>query len=118
MALPLARLRPWRQLASTLSGVGLGPAIATTALAAIDALRPTTVVPGHYLANPDGTPPRGTAGVTFTRGYLQAFEEEAARPGDSARLAAAMKARYPQLGDDSSLVLGAKVVKGELKWPQ
>ncbi|MDM0003769.1 MBL fold metallo-hydrolase [Variovorax sp. J22G73] len=84
----------------------------------IAALHPKTVVPGHYLPNADGSAPYTVASVKFTRSYLQAFEVEAAKAKDSGELIAAMKKRYPRLEDASSLELGAKVVKGEMKWPQ
>ncbi|GKS87856.1 MBL fold metallo-hydrolase [Acidovorax sp. SUPP2539] len=84
----------------------------------IDALQPEVVVPGHFVPDASGREPRSTASVAFTRGYVKAFEEEAARAKDSAALVAAMKKRYPQLGESSSLDLGAKVIKGEMKWPQ
>lgn len=85
-----------------------------TTLAGIAALKPTRVVPGHYL----GKEPAGIAAVRYTADYLKAFEAEAAKAGDSAALVAAMKQRYPQAGEVSSLELSAKVVKGEMKWPQ
>jgi len=88
------------------------------ALDSIAALHPKTVVPGHYLPNANGASPYTLASVKFTRGYLQAFEIEAAKARDSGELIAAMKRRYPKLEDVSSLELGAKVVKGEMKWPQ
>lgn len=84
----------------------------------IEALRPKTVVPGHYLPNTNGSAPYSLASVKFTRGYLQAFETEAKQAKDSAALIAAMKKRYPKLEDASSLELSAKVIKGEMKWPQ
>jgi len=84
----------------------------------IQALHPKTVVPGHYLPNADGSAPYTIASVKFTRGYLKAFETEAAKAKDSAALIAAMKKRYPKLEDASSLELGARVIKGEMKWPQ
>ncbi|MGJ7563140.1 MBL fold metallo-hydrolase [Variovorax sp. GB1R11] len=84
----------------------------------IGALHPRTVVPGHYLPNANGSAPYTVASVKFTRDYLKAFEVEAAKAKDSAALIAAMKKRYPTLRDTSSLELGAKVVKGEMKWPQ
>ncbi|MDP9901863.1 MBL fold metallo-hydrolase [Variovorax ginsengisoli] len=87
-------------------------------LDAIDALHPRTVVPGHYLPDADGKLPHTPASVKFTRSYLQAFEQEAAKSTDAAALIARMKQRYPQLGESSSLDLGAKVIKGEMKWPQ
>ncbi|SFO77708.1 Glyoxylase, beta-lactamase superfamily II [Variovorax sp. OK605] len=87
-------------------------------LGRIEALHPKTVVPGHYLPNANGSAPYSPASVKFTRGYLKAFETEAAKAKDSAALIAAMKKRYPTLEDASSLELGAKVIKGEMKWPQ
>lgn len=87
-------------------------------LDAITALQPVTVVPGHYLPGPDGKAPYDLAAVQFTRDYLAVFEEEAAKAADSAALIAAMKRRYPGLGEESSLALSAKVIKGEMKWPQ
>lgn len=83
----------------------------------IDALHPVAVVPGHALPGADGKLST-TQGVAFTRSYLKAFETEAARAKDSAALIAAMTKRYPALGEPSSLELSAKVIKGEMKWPQ
>ncbi|HBQ78831.1 MAG TPA: MBL fold metallo-hydrolase, partial [Erwinia persicina] len=37
---------------------------------------------------------------------------------DAASYTAAMKTRYPALKEASSLELSAKVLKGEMKWPQ
>lgn len=82
-------------------------------LDSIAAQKPATVVPGHYL----GEAPKGLEAVKFTAGYLETFEREAAKAKDSAELIAAMKKRYPSLGQQSSLELGAKVIKGEMKWP-
>lgn len=87
-------------------------------LGRIEALRPKTVVPGHFEPNADGSMPYSVASVKFTRSYLQAFEAEAAKAKDSAALVAAMKKRYPKLQHASSLELSAKVIKGEMKWPQ
>jgi len=87
-------------------------------LGRIEALRPKTVVPGHFEPNADGSMPYSLASVKFTRSYLQTFETEAAKAKDSAALVAAMKKRYPKLQHASSLELSAKVIKGEMKWPQ
>ncbi len=57
------------------------------ALKGIEALKPTTVIPGHYL----GEVPEGTKAVTFTADYLKSFEEHAAKTRDSAALIDAMK---------------------------
>ncbi|MNW04410.1 hypothetical protein D3C71_2004950 [compost metagenome] len=70
------------------------------------------MVPGHYLGESD----RSLAGVQFTAAYIKAFDEETAKAKDSATLIAAMKKRFPTLGDESSLELSAKVAKGEMKW--
>ncbi|MBD0705231.1 MULTISPECIES: MBL fold metallo-hydrolase [Pseudomonas] len=81
-------------------------------LEGIEKLQPNTVIPGHYL----GDSARSLAPVKFTAEYIKAFDEETAKAKDSAALIAAMKQRYPDLGEDSSLELSAKVAKGEMKW--
>ena len=81
-------------------------------LKTIDSLQPKTVIPGHFL----GDSARSLAPVHFTADYIKAFDEETAKAKDSAELIAAMKKRYPDLGEDSSLELSAKVAKGEMKW--
>ncbi|SOE52693.1 Metallo-beta-lactamase superfamily protein PA0057 [Orrella dioscoreae] len=78
----------------------------------ITALQPETVIPGHFL----GAIPTGLAAVDFTRAYLRAFDEEAAKAGNAAELIAALKRRYPDLGGETSLALSAKVIKGEMQW--
>ena len=81
-------------------------------LHSIENLKPNTVVPGHYL----GDSARSLAAVQFTAEYIKAFDEETAKAKDSAALIAAMKKRFPALGEESSLELSAKVAKGEMKW--
>ncbi|MNC81711.1 hypothetical protein D3C75_1349240 [compost metagenome] len=54
--------------------------------------------------------------MQFTAAYIKAFDEETAKAKDSSTLIAAMKKRFPTLGDESSLELSAKVAKGEMKW--
>ncbi|MCS3419613.1 glyoxylase-like metal-dependent hydrolase (beta-lactamase superfamily II) [Pseudomonas sp. BIGb0450] len=76
----------------------------------IQDLKPRTVIPGHYLGTPSLT------SVAFTADYIKAFDEETAKAKDSAALISAMKKRYPNLGDASTLELGAKVAKGEMQW--
>ncbi len=82
------------------------------ALDGIIARAPKIVVPGHQV---EGAA-QGLEAVKFTRDYLIAFEKEMASTKDSAQLIAAMQALYPDLADISSLELGAKVAKGEMKW--
>ncbi|OLS64878.1 MBL fold metallo-hydrolase [Pseudomonas putida] len=78
----------------------------------IEDLKPATVIPGHTLGTASGS----LAAVRFTADYIRAFDQESARAANSAELIAAMKKRYPGLADESSLELGAKVDKGEMKW--
>jgi len=56
--------------------------------------------------------------LRFTRDYLKTFETEAAKARNSAELVAAMKHHYPKLKGMESLEMSAKVIKGEMKWPQ
>lgn len=81
-------------------------------LQALAARNPAVVVPGHMATDA----PLGLAAVTYTRDYLLAFEQEAAAAADSATLVAAMTRRYPNAGLPVALQIGAKVVKGEMKW--
>lgn len=81
-------------------------------LDAIAARDPAIVVPAHM------SPGSATdiSAVKFTRDYIEAFDAEAEKAKDSGELIAAMKKLYPGLGGESSLELGAKVVKGEMEW--
>jgi glyoxylase-like metal-dependent hydrolase (beta-lactamase superfamily II) len=79
----------------------------------IEALKPATVVPGHFA----GPLPKGLEAVHFTADYLKTFELEAAKANNSAALISAMKAAYPTLAGGDSLELSAKVIKGEMQWP-
>lgn len=76
------------------------------------ALKPERVVPGHFL----GTAPKGTAAVTFTRDYVERFEQELAKAKNSGELIEALKKAYPALPVDDGLAIGAKVNTGEMKW--
>ena len=78
----------------------------------IESLQPEIVVPGHYLGKND----RSLNSVHFTRDYIKAFDEETPKARNSAELIAAMKKRYPNLGEETSLELSAKVAKGEVEW--
>lgn len=76
------------------------------------ARKPEIVVPGHIRANW----PMDLSGVTYTRDFLIAFNEEDARSKDAAELIAAMRKRYPNDAMPISLEMGAKVVKHEMQW--
>lgn len=81
-------------------------------LARIESLEPVTVVPGHFL--PGKLDSRDAA--EFTAGYIKAFDAQAAQVKDAAELIVAMKALYPDLAEESSLEISAKVAKGEMQW--
>lgn len=76
------------------------------------ALKPERVVPGHFL----GAEPKGAEAVTFTRDYVQRFEQALAKSKGSAELVAELKQAYPSLPADDGLTIGAKVATGEMKW--
>lgn len=81
-------------------------------LAHIEKLQPVTVIPGHFLPGER----KSIDAARFTADYIKTFDAETVKAKDSNALVAAMKAHYPALGDESSLELSAKVVKGEMKW--
>ncbi len=58
----------------------------------------------------------GLEAVEFTKAYLLAIEEELENATTSEDLAAAMTARYPDLGMGVALAIGSKVLTGEMKW--
>ena len=80
----------------------------------IAALKPTTVVPGHFLPGAAQT----LKSVEFTKQYLQTLEKELPKAKNAQALVKAMKGHYPALKGDESLEMSAKVLKGEMKWPQ
>lgn len=65
----------------------------------IAALKPATVVPGHFKVGLPLTP----ESIAFTRDYLVTFEAETAKAANAAALIEAMKMRYPKLGLDGAL---------------
>ncbi|WP_052284320.1 Vmh family MBL fold metallo-hydrolase [Kluyvera genomosp. 1] len=81
-------------------------------LSEMQSLKPQQVIPGHYL----GERPAGDAAIAFTHGYLQTFEQTLSQQKGSKAVIGAMKAAYPNLADESSLELSAKVNTGEMKW--
>ncbi|MRW85802.1 MBL fold metallo-hydrolase [Pseudoduganella sp. FT26W] len=78
----------------------------------IAALKPATVVPGHFTPGLPLTP----ESVNYTRDYLVKFEAETAKAANSAALIARMKELYPNAGLESALDISAMVAKGEMKW--
>jgi glyoxylase-like metal-dependent hydrolase (beta-lactamase superfamily II) len=76
------------------------------------ALQPAIVVAGH--AAPGAT--RDISQVTYSREYLQSFEQALDKAVSSDDLIAAMKQKYPAAQLGMALEIGAKVNKGEMKW--
>lgn len=83
-----------------------------TNLDAIEALNPEIIVAGHMTESM----PTNLSGVQHTRAWLIAFEEELTKAPDSGSLNVAMKARFPSLGMEVAIDIGAKVATGEMKW--
>jgi glyoxylase-like metal-dependent hydrolase (beta-lactamase superfamily II) len=81
-------------------------------LKGIEALKPVTVVPGHFASGAPLTPDS----IAFTRDYLVKFESETAKAANSGALIARMKELYPNAGLNAALDTSAKVAKGEMKW--
>ena len=82
------------------------------ALVAMEARNPRIVVAGHGVAGAA----TDASSLRSTREYLEVFEAEFAAAADGAALIAAMKRRYPGLGLEIALEIGAKVAKGEMNW--
>ncbi len=78
----------------------------------VAALKPATVVPGHFKPGAALTPDS----IAYTRDYLVRFEAETAKAANSAALVERMKQLYPDAGLADALDIGAKVAKGEMKW--
>ncbi|WP_295998706.1 MBL fold metallo-hydrolase [Rugamonas sp.] len=83
-----------------------------TTLAGIEALKPVTVVPGHFKVGASMTP----QSIAFTHDYLVSFALATAKAANSAELIASMKQQYPSAGLDAALGTSAKVAKGEMQW--
>ncbi|WP_436870999.1 MBL fold metallo-hydrolase [Acinetobacter courvalinii] len=83
------------------------------ALESIKALNPKVVIPAHMKAGAA----EGLDAVNFSIDYLKQYEKAVKSTNNSAELVKKMQTQYPALGESSSLELGAKVVKGEMKWP-
>ena len=83
------------------------------ALESIKALNPEVVVPAHM--KPGAA--EGLNAVNFSIDYLKQYEQAAKSSKNAAELVQRMQQQYPDLTESGSLELGAKVVKGEMKWP-
>ena len=82
-------------------------------LESIKALHPKMVVPAHMVVHA----PEGLDAVNFSIDYLKNYEQAVKNSQTAEQLTQIMQRKYPKLQDTESLGLGAKVVKGETKWP-
>ena len=82
-------------------------------LESMKALQPAIVIPAHMAPNA----PQGLSAVNFSIDYLKQYEKAVKNTKNAKQLTQQMQAKYPKLQELSSLDLGAKVVKGEMKWP-
>ena len=81
-------------------------------LAAMAALQPLRVIPGHSRSANLQDPTQ----LRWTQDYLARFETELPKAANAAALISAMQQAYPDAGLAIALDIGAKVNKGEMKW--
>ena len=77
-------------------------------------LKPQRVIAGHFL----GETKADTSIIQFTADYIRDFERMNGQSNNAAELTEKMKAEYPKLHEEGTLEFSAKVVKGDIKWPQ
>jgi len=78
----------------------------------IEALQPSIVIPAHASTQS----PFDISAVKHTKDYIQFYEEALKTNKTSEALIKAVKAKYPTLGFETALQIGAKVNTGEMKW--
>jgi len=78
------------------------------------ALNPQHVIAGHFIDDTKAD----TRIIEFTKTYIKNFEQANRESSDAAQLTEKMKAIYPEDLDAGSLEFSAKVVKGDIQWPQ
>ncbi|GCL64661.1 MBL fold metallo-hydrolase [Pseudaquabacterium pictum] len=81
-------------------------------LAAMAALQPAVVIPGHSLPGQK----QDAAALAWSQAYLARFEQELPKAANGAALIEAMQRAYPGAGLGIALEIGAKVNKGEMTW--
>jgi glyoxylase-like metal-dependent hydrolase (beta-lactamase superfamily II) len=78
------------------------------------ALKPQRVIAGHFI----GHTKADSSIIEFTKTYIQNFEQATNESSNAVQLTEKMKAFYPKDLDADSLEFSAKVVKGDIQWPQ
>ncbi|MCY1562141.1 hypothetical protein D9M68_994970 [compost metagenome] len=63
-----------------------------------------------------GEIPSGTKAIDFTYQYLVDVDKVLKEHKNSAFVIAALKEKYPNLAEESSLELSSKVLTGEMEW--
>jgi glyoxylase-like metal-dependent hydrolase (beta-lactamase superfamily II) len=81
-------------------------------LAAMTALQPAVVIPGHSAPGAK----QDASQIAWSQAYLTRYEQELPKAANSSALIDAMKKAYPDAGLGIALDIGAKVNKGEMKW--
>lgn len=82
-------------------------------LESMKALQPAIVIPAHMAPNA----PQGLNAINFSINYLKQYEKAVKNTQNASELTQLMRTKYPKLQELGNLDLGAKVVKGEMKWP-
>ena len=80
-------------------------------LSDMQALKPASVIPGHYIHN--STDPKILA---FTKHYLEDYKKALINTKSSSGIITAMEKNYPKLPGKDSLEFSAKVSTGEIPW--
>lgn len=80
----------------------------------IEALKPERIIAGHFR----GATKADTSIIDFSRKYVKDFEAANAKAANAEELIKAMLDIYPNLAEENTLEFSAKVVKGDIKWPQ
>lgn len=80
----------------------------------MEALNPQRVIAGHFI----GKSTADTSIIKFTKTYIENFERLNNQSKNAAQLSEKMKAIYPASLDAEVLDFSAKVVKGDIPWPQ
>ena len=78
------------------------------------ALNPQRVIAGHFI----GDTKANSSIIEFTKTYIQNFELATNESINAAQLTEKMTLLYPKDLDAGSLKFSAKVVKGDIQWPQ
>jgi glyoxylase-like metal-dependent hydrolase (beta-lactamase superfamily II) len=77
-------------------------------------LNPQRVIAGHFI----GDTKADARIIEFTKTYIQNFEQATNESSNATQLTEKMTLLYPKDLDAGSLEFSAKVVKGDIQWPQ